>query len=181
MLRFAGGRGTSAKKRTKRGEVRMSDARFAAAAFFAASAALSSGAHAAPSLSFLAPSDGQTVSGTLARPSCEVTASEFKIKTVSFYVGSTRVTKDDSSRWQCTFDTTRFANGLHTLKAVATNRFGATVSTQLSINIQNGTANSAPTVSFSAPSSGQTVSGTLDCDALASDDKGVAQVQFFLG
>ena len=159
----------------------MSNAKLAVAAVFAVSAALSCGAHAAPTLNFLAPSDGQTVSGTLTRPNCEVTATDFKIMTVSFYVGTTRVTRDDSSRWQCTFDTARFANGLHTLRAVATNRFGNTVSAQRTINIQNGVANSAPTVSFTTPSNGQTVSGSLSCEATASDDRGVAQVQFSLG
>ena len=157
----------------------MSDARFAAAAFLAVSAAFSFGAHAAPSVSFKTPADGQTVSGDLKRERCEVIGTN--IRRVIFFVDSARLNLDENAPWQCNLDTTKFSNGVHTLRAVAYDFAGASASAQITLNIQNGTVNSAPTVSFTTPSNGQTVSGSLSCEAAATDDKGVAQVQFFLG
>jgi hypothetical protein len=157
----------------------MSDARFAAAAFLAASAALSSGAHAAPSVSFKTPLDGQTVSGDLKRERCEVIGTN--IRRVIFFVDSARLNLDETAPWQCNLDTRKFSNGAHTLRAVAYDSAGASASAQITLNVQNGAANSAPTVSFTTPSNGQTVSGPLSCEAAATDDKGVAQVTFSLG
>ena len=43
-----------------------------------------------------------------------------------------------------------------------------------------GPDNTPPTVSITSPASGATVSGTINVTASASDNRGVADVQFFL-
>jgi hypothetical protein len=84
-------------------------------------------------------------------------------------------------------DTTKYANGSYTVKAVGYNAAGATVTVSRGIVIQNGTStstNTPPTVSLTAPAAGATLSGTVSgtgCAASATDTKGVARVEFSLG
>jgi hypothetical protein len=141
-------------------------------------------AHAVPTVSFRAPSDGQTVSGDVKKSACEVTGSE--IRRVTFFLDSSRLNTDENSPWNCNLETTKFSDGAHTLKAVAYGPDGSSATAQLTLNIQNSTnttPNPPPAVSFKAPLDGQTVSGLLggpSCEALASDPDGVTRVQFFL-
>ena len=65
----------------------------------------------------------------------------------------------------------------HTLTAVARDAAGnTTTSTAVSVTVANGYP--APTVSLTAPAAGATVSGTVTLSATASDNVGVAGVQF---
>ncbi|HEU0258008.1 MAG TPA: Ig-like domain-containing protein [Burkholderiales bacterium] len=80
-------------------------------------------AHAAPTVSFKAPADGQTVSGSLRQSgACEVAGSSIN---TSASVGS-----KTAAPYQCDIDTANFADGSCTLMAVATDKVGATSSTQ---------------------------------------------------
>src|SRR5262249_27835871 len=74
------------------------------------------------------------------------------------------------------------SNGVHTLKAVATDAVGTNVtSASVSVTVKNGSSNpAAPTVSISAPASGATVSSTVTVSATASSSVGIASVQFQL-
>ncbi len=120
----------------------------------------------APSVSWRAPAEGATLKGSISLGSaCEVTGSG--IYRVAFHLDSTALNTDSGSPWQCAFDTTKFANGTHTLKAVASNSAGAASTITRTVNIQNTTTTTppptgtAPTVSFKSPLSGQTLSGAL--------------------
>ena len=73
--------------------------------------AASFAAHAVPTVSFKAPADGQTISGSLKQSNA-------------------------CAPWQCNLDTTKFSNGTYTLMAVATDNVGATSSTQRTLNIK---------------------------------------------
>ena len=76
------------------------------------------------------------------------------------------------------WNTTKAANGSHTLTAVARDAAGnTTTSTAVSVTVNNADT-TAPTVSVTAPASGATVSGTVTLSATASDNVGVAGVQF---
>ena len=71
------------------------------------------------------------------------------------------------------------ANGSHTLTAVARDAAGNTTSASpVTVTVSNDTV--PPTVSMTAPSSGATVPGTITVSASASDNVGVAGVQFRL-
>src|SRR5439155_260740 len=75
--------------------------------------------------------------------------------------------------------TTGASNGSHTLTARARDAAGnTTTSSAVTVTVFNDT--SPPTVSITSPSSGSTVSGTITVTASASDNVGVAGVQFLL-
>jgi hypothetical protein len=149
---------------------------FRAYAFFLC-AGLPLAAQAAPTVSFTAPGDGQTVSGELKKSACEVTGSA--IRRVTFFLDSTKLNTDQSSPWNCNFDTLKFSDGVHTLKAVAYDSAGASASAQISVNISNG--NEPPAVSIQSPTGGATISGYVSaCAATATDSDGIKQVQWFL-
>jgi hypothetical protein len=72
-----------------------------------------------------------------------------------------------------------FADGVHSLSAIATDLSGnmATASTKVTLTRPDTTA---PAISLTAPISLSTVSGTITLSASASDNVGVASVQFKL-
>jgi hypothetical protein len=72
------------------------------------------------------------------------------------------------------------SNGSHTLTAVARDAAGnTTTSAAIVVTVQNADTTS-PAVSLTAPAGGATVSGTIAVTATASDNVGVAGVQFLL-
>ena len=72
------------------------------------------------------------------------------------------------------------ANGSHTLTAVARDAAGnTTTSAAVAVTVTNADT-TAPTVSVTAPAGGATVSGTVTLGATATDNNGVAGVQFQL-
>ena len=105
-------------------------------------------AQAALSVSFKAPTSGQTVSGTLQGTSCEVSGSQ--IHRVVFSIDGTPLNTDTGSPWNCVLDTTGYANGQHTVMALAYDRRGRTASTQITLNIQNGSTTPPPPAPASA-------------------------------
>ena len=139
---------------------------------------------AAPTVSWSAPMSGATLKGTLSGSSCAANASSNTTRVV-FWADSAQINNDYSSPWNCNFDTTKLRDGSYTLKAVAYNdKEGSSTTASIPITINNSgttsTTNTAPTVSFASPSSGQTVSGSISYSANASDNGGVSRVDFFL-
>ena len=130
---------------------------------------------------FKSPLAGSTIKGVLnGGTSCYVNATG-SVQRVVFTLDGAAVNTDSAPAdgMNCTLDTTRFANGTHTLRAVAFDSSGASKIDDVSVNIQNTVANTAPTVSITSPSAGQTVSGTsLAYAAIASDNAGVTKVDF---
>src|SRR5206468_1900759 len=87
--------------------------------------------------------------------------------------------EDTSSPYLVSWDTTRASNGSHTLTARARDAVGnTTTSSPVTVTVSNDT--SPPTVSITSPSSVSTVCGTITVTASASDNVGVAGVQFRL-
>jgi hypothetical protein len=133
---------------------------------------------------FKAPTAGKTVSGVLGGTNCYVAGSG--VAKVQFFLDSAALNTDTtmSDGMQCQLDTSKFANGTHSLKAVAYSSSGATRTDLISINVQNsaGATNTPPSVSITSPAAGATLTGNaVACAASASDDKGVASVKFSLG
>jgi hypothetical protein len=79
------------------------------------------------------------------------------------------------------WNTAGVANGSHTLTAIATDTSGNhTTSAAVTVNVNNVQGDTTPpTVSITAPTAG-TVSGTVNVTASASDNVGVANVQYQL-
>ena len=157
----------------------------AAIALFAAASAVPSTAQAAPTVSFQAPAGGATISQPT---TCEVTG--LRIQRVAFSIRRdgasswTTLTTDQSAPWRCTIDPSRFANGEYLLRAIAydADTGGASDLATRTIRISNS-ANAAPKVSFTTPSSGKVLpsgGGLPTCEATATDGNGIQKVEFFM-
>jgi glutamine amidotransferase PdxT len=132
-----------------------------------------------PTAIITAPAAGATVSGTVAVTATVSTA----VAGVRFTLdGATLGAEDTSAPYTVSWATTGTANGSHTLRAIARNANGQTsTSGAVTITVNNAVADtSAPTVSLTAPASRARLTGTVTVSATASDNVGVAGVQFTL-
>jgi hypothetical protein len=132
---------------------------------------------APPTVSVSAPTAGAVVSGTVA---IGATASDdVGVAGVQFAVDGVPLgAEDTTSPYGVSWNTTSMANGTHSLTATARDSAGHTTpSSAVSVSVNN-VADAPPSVTVTAPSAGQTVSGSVMLTADASDDKGVAGVQF---
>lgn len=91
---------------------------------------------------------------------------------------------DAAGNWSLTWNTTddlgvpSYADGLHTLNVQVTDTAGQTGSDTLPVLLDN--VDDLPEVRIVSPTPDSNVSGAVTLTAAASDDRGVAQVQFFL-
>jgi hypothetical protein len=132
-------------------------------------------------VTFSAPAAGATISGSFSNSTgCQVTGTG--IARVVFFMDSTQLNIEYSSPWQCAFDTRKFANGSHTLRAVAYNSAGASTTVTRTVNVQNGSASGAPSgVAFTAPAAGATISGSFyQSSGCQVGGTGIAKVVFFM-
>ena len=133
----------------------------------------------APTVSLTAPAAGATVSGTV---TVSANASDNKgVVGVQFKLdGNFAGRRGHRLGLQRVVGHHPVANGSHTLTAVARDAAGnTTTSTAVTVTVNNPDT-TAPTVSLTAPAAGATVSGTVTVTATASDNVGVAGVQFKL-
>ena len=141
----------------------------------------SSGDTTPPTVSMTAPTNGATVSGSVA-----VTANasdNVGVAGVQFQLdGANLGAEDTASPYSISWDTTAASNGSHTLTAVARDAAGnRTTSSPVSVTVSNSSADTTPpTVAMTAPSNGSTVAGSITVSANASDNVAVAGVQFQL-
>ena len=132
-----------------------------------------------PTVSMTAPANGATVTGNTVSVSASasdnvaVTSVQFKLD------GANLGAADTASPYTLTWDSTTAANGSHVLTAVASDGAGNTATaTSVTVTVNNDTT--APSVAVTAPAAGSTVSATANVSADASDNVGVAGVQFKL-
>src|SRR5204863_31702 len=135
-----------------------------------------------PTVSISSPANGATVSGTI---TVAANASDnVGVAGVQFFAdGAPIAAEDTTAPYSVSVDTTTASNGSHTLTAVARDAAGnRTTSAPVTVNVSNGPPpdTTPPTVSISSPANGATVSGTITVAANASDNVGVAGVQFLL-
>jgi hypothetical protein len=129
-----------------------------------------------PTVTVTSPSSGAAVSGTIS-----VTASASDntgVAGVQFLVdGAPLGAEDTTAPYSVTWNTTAASNSAHALTARARDTAGnVTTSVAVTVTVDNA----LPTVAIASPSSGATVSGSVSVTASASDNVGVAGVQFFL-
>jgi hypothetical protein len=131
-----------------------------------------------PTVSITAPTPNQTVSGVF---NVTATASDnVAVANVQFKLdGSNLGSPVTSAPYQISWNTTSATNGAHSLTAVATDTSNnSATSTAVPVTVSNDTT--PPTVSITSPTPNQTVSGTFNVTATASDNVAVANVQFKL-
>jgi subtilisin family serine protease len=140
-----------------------------------------------PTVTITEPGDGEAVSGTVtvvaeATDDEGVTQVEFSYQADggTFPIGTDT---DGSDGWSVAWDTTSVSDGGYGLTAAATDTSGQTGSDSISVTVDN----TAPFVSITSPSDGESVSGTIEVSATASDESpaaiptsGVTQVEFFV-
>jgi hypothetical protein len=131
-----------------------------------------------PTVAMSAPANGATVSGTI---TVSATASDnVGVVGVQFLLdGANLGTEDTASPYSVSWNTTTAGNGSHTLSARARDAAGNTAIASVTVTVSN-VDTTPPVVSISAPANGATLSGTITVSATASDNVGVAGVQFQL-
>jgi hypothetical protein len=77
-----------------------------------------------------------------------------------------------------TWNTTTIGNGSHTISAVARDAAGLTATASVTVTVDNFVDTIPPTINFTAPANGATVSGTIGLGVNAGDNVGVAGVQY---
>jgi chitinase len=132
-----------------------------------------------PTIAITAPTSGSKLSGTVA---VTATASDnVSVASVQFQIDGANVGgADAASPYGFTWDTTKATNASHTIRAIAIDGAGnSTTSAAVTVTVSNTpTDTTAPTVSISSPTNGATVSGVVNVTANATDNVGVATVQF---
>jgi Bacterial Ig domain len=134
---------------------------------------------APPSVTLTSPNQGATVQGSV---SLKATASDDNgVSVVNFYVDGASVGSDTDpvGDFTVTWDSRSVPDGSHTITANATDSNGQRASDSRSVTVDN--VDDPPSVTVTAPAAGAYVSGTIELQATASDDKAVATVEFFDG
>jgi hypothetical protein len=128
---------------------------------------------------------GQTVSGMLSEVAgnCEVTASDnVGVSRVEFFLDGAPLNVEQFAPYACHWDTTTAADGQHTLKAVGTDAAGNAAGVSVQVTVKNSVVviNDPPLVQLTSPAQGSTFMKVVTVTANASDDKGVARVEFYI-
>jgi O-glycosyl hydrolase/predicted secreted protein len=132
-----------------------------------------------PTIAISSPSNGATVSGAA---TLSATASDnVGVAGVQFRVDGVDVGAEDGvSPYSVSWNSVGTSAGNHSITARARDAAGnTTTSAVVTVTVSNADVQ-APTVTLTAPASGATVSGTTTVSADATDDVGVAGVQFKL-
>jgi ELWxxDGT repeat protein len=123
-----------------------------------------------------APAQGAQLRGTV---QLSATASDnVGVARVEFYADATLLGTDTSAPYGLSWNTASVADGLHTLTAKAHDAAGnVTTSAGVEVLVDN----TAPTTTLSAPAQNAHVRGSVQLSATASDNVGVAGVEFYDG
>jgi hypothetical protein len=126
------------------------------------------------------PASGSTVGGTATVSASVTVIGGLVVRGVQFELdGANLGAEDTAAPYAVPWNTLTASNGSHTLRAVARDLLGLRYnSNTITVTVFNDTT--PPAVSITSPGSGATVSGTIGVAASASDNVGVASVQFQL-
>jgi uncharacterized protein DUF4082/Big-like domain-containing protein len=133
-----------------------------------------------PTVAMTAPANGASISGNAVTVSA--TASDnLSIAGVQFKIDGVNLNAEDTtSPYSISWNSTLTANGTHTLTAVARDAAGnVTTSAGVTVTVFNADT-VPPAVSISSPINSATVHGAVTVTAAASDNQGVAGVQFMV-
>ena len=132
----------------------------------------------APTVTMTSPAANASVAGTI---TVSATASDnVGVAGVQFTLDGVNLGAENTAApYQATWNSVSVTNGIHVLGAVARDAAGNLQTATVSVTVANDTT--APTVTMTSPAAnGATVIGTITLQATASDNVGVAGVQFTL-
>ena len=126
------------------------------------------------------PAAGATVSGSIPVNASVTIVGMLTVSHVQFKLDGVNLgAADTSAPYSISWNTKTASNGAHTLTAVARDILGVNWTSQpVAVTVFNDLT--PPTVAITAPAAGATVRGAITIDANASDNVGVAGVQFRL-
>jgi RHS repeat-associated protein len=131
----------------------------------------------APWVAVTSPAAGATVRGGQV-PLSAGSGDDRRVERVEFLVDNAVVGTDVTAPFEMSWNSATVGNGAHTITAKATDDAGnVTTSTGVAATVANS---APPAVSLTAPAAGATVTGALTVAATASDDGGVAYVEFYV-
>jgi subtilisin family serine protease len=132
----------------------------------------------APSVVFVRPTNGATVSNTT---SVEVNATDDTgVTSVSFYVNGTLVATDTSAPYTYSWDTTALGNGSHNLRAEARDARDNVGSAQIGVTVSNTVDTIPPVTTITSPKTNTKIRGSLSVSAAATDNVGVTKVELWV-
>ena len=135
-----------------------------------------------PTTSITSPAAGAIVSGTVTISA--TTSDNVGVATVEFLADGVLLGTDTVAPYSFSWDTTKVANGSHTLKSRATDTSGNIgESASVSVTVSNVVSDTTPpTVSITNPLNGSTVArrSSVTITASASDNIGVTKVEFYV-
>jgi N-acetylneuraminic acid mutarotase len=131
-----------------------------------------------PTVTLTAPAEGETLTGTVV---LTATASDDRaMSRVAFFVGTTQVGTDSTAPYSFSYNTRSLPNGAKVLTAKAYDAVG-NVATSTPVNVTFENDFTPPTVTITAPTEGETLTGTVVLTATASASSGISKVVFFAG
>ncbi|MFN3683716.1 MAG: S8 family serine peptidase [Fimbriimonadaceae bacterium] len=131
----------------------------------------------APEVSFVSPANGATVSGLA---TVSVNASDASgIDRVRVLVDGQEIATMTAAPYTLAWDSTRVANGTHTLSAQAYDAHGNMAEAAVSVQVQNADV-TPPTVRLTSPADGTTFGNRLTIAGTASDASGIDKVECYI-
>jgi hypothetical protein len=129
-----------------------------------------------PGVSITSPISGATETGTFA---VQGTASDdVGVTNIQFYVDGSLVSSTAVSPFGFSWNSAGVANGTHTLTVKAYDAANNVGSASVTVNVNND--KTAPTVSIASPTTGATLSATVNVTGSDTDNVGVTKAQFFV-
>ena len=135
---------------------------------------------APPTVAITSPENGATVLGVF--DGTVSALDDVGVTRVEFYLDGSVVYTDVSEPYGFSLDSTKYANGMHSLRAGAYDAAGQRgLSNTISITVNNAPPPdiTAPAVAITSPANGATVSNAVEVTASASDAVGVTRVDFY--
>jgi thermitase len=131
-----------------------------------------------PTASFISPTAGATVSGTV---TVEVLVNDnVGVTSLSLNVDGASLGTDTSSPYSFQWDTKAATNGAHTLTATASDAAGNTSSTSITVTVGNYTDTTPPSVTITSPFEGAAASGNVSVYVNAADNVGVVRNELYV-
>ena len=133
-----------------------------------------------PTVNVTAPTSGATVTGDV---TVTISASDdTQVASVELFINGALATTLTSAPYQYTWATGALASGQYSLRAVAADGAGnRATDDDTTVTVQSTvTDTQAPTVQITGPADGATVMGQVGLEATATDDYGVAEVEFLV-